>query len=86
MVAILGEDGPFNYKGWQKQYVNYYDRKLGSFFIGNFEQFLHMNPGVLWLVYDLQQKLAQRNLGKAYWAKKMEQFRITRLELGIKLV
>lgn len=44
------------------------------------------NPGILWQPQKLQHRLQETHLGKAYWSKKMEQYRVTRAELGIKLM
>jgi hypothetical protein len=62
------------------------DRRLNYFFIGNFEKFLHQNPGVLWQAQALQRKLMVNSVGVKYWEDKMEQFRLIRKDLGIKLV
>lgn len=62
------------------------DKKLNFFFIGNFEKFIHQNPGVLWCAQALQRKFMEANLGVSYWERKMEQFRLIRADLGIKLV
>jgi hypothetical protein len=62
------------------------DRKLNYFFIGNFEKFLAKNPAALWKAQALQRKFEQYNLGVEYWSKKMEQFRVIRADLGIKLL
>jgi hypothetical protein len=62
------------------------DRKLNYFFIGSFENFLHKNPGALWQAQAMQRKFMQHNLGILYWEKKMEQFRVIRADLGIKLL
>ena len=125
LISILGENSPFNAKGWQLQYKNYYgkgvgwcssgnsnivytywylsdiflffinfslstilflDRKLNNFFIGNFEKFLHKNPGALWQAQALQKKFMQYNIGPRYWEDKMEQFRLTREDLGVRLI
>lgn len=64
----------------------YADRKLRNQFIANFSDFLHQNPGVLWVPQLLQQKLKMANLGIHYWDKKMEQYRVIRENLGVKLV
>ena len=62
------------------------DKKLNFFFIGNFEKFIHYNPGVLWQAQALQRKMMEANLGVSYWERKMEQFRLIRADLGIKLI
>jgi hypothetical protein len=62
------------------------DRKLNYFFIGNFEKMLHLNPGILWKAQAIQRKFMQYNVGVKYWEKKMEQFRVIRADLGIKLI
>jgi hypothetical protein len=55
-------------------------------FIGNFEDFIFQNPGALWQPQLLQQCLKKYNLGIKYWDKKMEQFRVIRENMGIKLL
>jgi len=62
------------------------DKKLKFQFISNFEQFTKQNPGVLWKPQALQQQLMEHNLGKRYWNDKLEQFRLVRENLGIKLM
>lgn len=62
------------------------DRKLQFQFIGNFEDFIFQNPGALWQPQLLQQCLKKYNLGIKYWDKKMEQFRVIRENMGIKLL
>lgn len=64
----------------------YVDRRLGYLFIANFEEFLKKNPAALWQAQALQRKFMQFNIGIAYWEKKMEQFRVIREELGVKLL
>jgi len=41
---------------------------------------------VLWCAQALQRKFMEANLGVSYWERKMEQFRLIRADLGIKLV
>ncbi len=55
-------------------------------FIKNFEDFVEKNPGSLWKPQLLQQKLMKANLGVTYWEKKIEQYRITRENMGVRLV
>lgn len=62
------------------------DKKLNYYFIGNFEKFIHQNPGVLWQAQAMQRKFMKFNIGVAYWENKMEQFRVIRADLGIKLL
>lgn len=62
------------------------DKKLNFYFIGNFEKFVHLNPGVLWQAQSIQRQFMKFNIGVAYWENKMEQFRVIRADLGIKLV
>jgi hypothetical protein len=62
------------------------DKKLKFQFIKNFEQFFERNPGALWKPQLLQQKIMKANLGAPYWEKKIEQYRVIRENMGIKLV
>jgi hypothetical protein len=62
------------------------DKKLKFQFIDNFELFVKRNPGALWKPQALQLKLMEFNLGKRYWDNKLEQYRVMREDLGIKLV
>ena len=62
------------------------DKKLNYFFIGSFERLIHYNPGVLWQAQALQRKMMEAALGVQYWERKMEQFRLIRADLGIKLL
>ena len=55
-------------------------------FVGNFKEFVAVNPGVLWQAQALQRKLMKLNLGIHYWENKMEQYRVIREKLGIKLI
>lgn len=86
LVQMLGEGGPFNVKIWEGQYDRFHDVKLKQQFVKNFLDFVDKNPGVLWQPQKLQQQLMDRTLGRAYWAKKMEQYRVVRQGLGIKLL
>lgn len=86
LVYMLGEGGPFNIRIWELQYDQYHDKRLRYQFVKNFQEFVTSNPGVLWMPQKLQQKLIDINLGKVYWAKKMEQYRVVRENLGIKLM
>jgi hypothetical protein len=47
---------------------------------------LHQNPGILWKAQAIQRKFMQYNIGVSYWEKKMEQFRVIRADLGIRLI
>jgi hypothetical protein len=49
-------------------------------------RFTTSHPGVLWQLQNLQQALMKANLGKVYWEKKMEQYRVIREKFGIKLM
>jgi hypothetical protein len=62
------------------------DKKLKHQFIANFNDFVAQNPGALWQPQLLQQRLKKYNLGIQYWDKKMEQYRVIRENLGIKLL
>ncbi len=62
------------------------DKRLNYFFIGSFERLIHFNPGVLWQAQALQRKMMEAALGVPYWERKMEQFRLIRADLGIKLL
>ena len=62
------------------------DKKLGFMFVPHLERFLHQNPGALWQPQQLQRKMMAKCLGTTYWERKMEQFRIIRKDLGIKLL
>lgn len=65
---------------------HYLDKKLKFQFIKNFDDFINQNPGALWKPQLLQQKLKKANLGINYWEKKMEQYRLIRENLGIRLI
>jgi hypothetical protein len=80
------QGGAFSVKNWQIQYQSFYNKTLGYMFIGNFKDFVAVNPGVLWQAQALQRKLMKSNLGIKYWENKMEQYRIVRQQLGIKLI
>ncbi len=62
------------------------DKKLKFQFIKNFEAFIHQNSGALWQPQLLQQQLMKANLGKVYWENKIEQFRVVRENMGIRLL
>eukprot|EP01038_Epipyxis_sp_PR26KG_P007474 gene7474-10187_t len=81
----MAANSPFTWKVWMHQYDRYYDKKLGNMFINDFENFLSNNPGALWQAQALQTKFMQYNLGPEYWAKKTEMFRLTRINMGLKL-
>lgn len=61
------------------------DKKLKFQFIKNFEDFVNQNPGALWQPQLLQQKLMKANIGKTYWDNKIEQYRVMRVKMDIKL-
>lgn len=62
------------------------DPKLKNMFVKNFLDFCTNNQGVLWQPQKIQQKLILTNLGKNYWAKKAEQYRVIRENMGVKLM
>eukprot|EP01033_Poteriospumella_lacustris_P007676 gene7676-5518_t len=86
LINLLAEGSPFNVKQWEYQYETYHDKKLKHQFIANFNDFVAQNPGALWQPQLLQQRLKKYNLGIQYWDKKMEQYRVIRENLGIKLL
>mmetsp|Transcript_1317 Transcript_1317/g.1387 ORF Transcript_1317/g.1387 Transcript_1317/m.1387 type:complete len:1578 (-) Transcript_1317:176-4909(-) len=86
LLELLSQDSPFNLKTWEVQYERFHDKKLKFQFIKNFEDFVEKNPGSLWKPQLLQQKLMKANLGVTYWEKKIEQYRITRENMGVRLV
>ena len=86
LINILVKGSPFNVKQWEYQYDLFHDKKLKFQFIGNLSDFFSQNPGALWLPQLLQQKLKKANLGIKYWEKKMEQYRVIRANMDIKLL
>lgn len=86
LLELLNQGSPFNIKTWEIQYEKFHDKKLKYQFIKNFEDFVQKNPGSLWKPQLLQIKLMKANLGVSYWEKKVEQYRVIRENLGIKLI
>lgn len=50
-----------------------------------FQEFVRLQPRVLWDVLNLQKEIKRLNFGESYWEKKSEWFRIIRQEIGVKL-
>ena len=86
LVTLLHGKSPFALLSWKLAYNDFYDKKLNHLFIKQFVEFTYNYPGVLWQPQLLQEKLRAFNLGKAYWAEKMEQYRVIREDMGIKLL
>jgi len=86
LCHLLAEASAFNVKSWELQYEQFHDKKLKYQFVTHFEQFVKQNPGALWKPQELQQQFMEFNLGKRYWNNKLEQYRVIRENLGIKLV
>lgn len=86
VIRILAKGSPFNGRAWEIQYEQYYDQKLKYMFVPQFLEFIAANPGALWQPQLLQQRLKKANMGLNYWDKKMEQYRVIRENLGIKLM
>ena len=86
LTEIIAENSPFNVKVWQLQWVHFHDKKLKFMFLTHWLAFVKVNPSTLWQVQLLQRKFMQDNLGVLYWENKIEQFRIVRQDLEIKLL
>ncbi len=84
-MEVLAANSPFSVRVWQLQWDSFVDPKLKYMFIKNFQEFISRNPSALWTSAQLQRKLMEFNLGTLYWDNKVEQFRVMRLEMGVKL-
>jgi len=85
LVEYLAEGSGRSARVWQLQWDNFCDIKLGALFVTGFENFVKSNPSSLWQAQDLQRRLMKINIGEEYWDNKMEQFRVLRKEIGVKL-
>ena len=62
------------------------DPRLKSLFLDGFELMCLKNQPMLWQAQSLQRTFMKFNLGDGYWDMKMNQFKLVREEMGIKLV
>lgn len=85
LVDFLAEGSGRSSRVWQLQWDNYSDPRLNTMFPGGFERFVLSNPSTLWQAQDLQRRLMSINIGEVYWDNKIEQFRVMRKEIGVKL-
>jgi hypothetical protein len=51
-----------------------------------FMRFLAHYRSAIWPVEEIQIKWMELNLGRAYWSKKIEQFRVVREDAGLELM
>ena len=86
MTDLLAENSPFNMRVWQLQWTQFHDPKLNAMFIKHFLEFTAANNSLLWQMQVLQRRLMQDNLGVKYWEAKIEQFRVLREGLQLKLL
>lgn len=75
---------------WNNQFPKYATRAAVGFpfrmTMLEYMKFVDHNRSVLWAIEDIQQVLRGANLGIEYWVKKIEQFRVVRLEEGLRLI
>jgi hypothetical protein len=49
-------------------------------------RFLAHYRSAIWPIEEIQIKWMENNLGRAYWSKKIEQFRVVREDAGLELL
>jgi hypothetical protein len=84
-IDILGEGSGRALKQWCEQYETFKDKKLDYLFMGGFHRFVDKNPSAVWTAVYIQRQFAKYNLGQGYWDRKLEQFRLIRLENEIQM-
>ena len=65
------------------QYDEYMSKKLKGVLFTSFQKFCKSNPILVWGAMYIQEGFRNQCLGRPFWDKKMEQFRLVRKELGL---
>ena len=86
MIDIFLEGGHNTNTLFDMQYDDFYDRRLNGVLYTSFERFVRCNPVLLWVPQKMQEAFRKHNLGREFWDRKMEQFRLVRKELGVELL
>jgi hypothetical protein len=86
LMDILAEDTRRNPKVWMLAWPKFMNPSLNAIFLPEYEAFTDENPSTLWMVQLLQTKIMEKNLGRSYWDDKVEQFMLTRKDIGVIMV